>query len=304
MRARVALAAAGDLPGGFDDHGRRQAQRDGRYQGGQARLVRCPGRRADPLEVTYTAVGKGLYELSVPPGGILDEFDVSIEAKGSDVRLLELSSSRRGGPARPAPPIYVGLPAAAFGQPVRLDFQGIALIHRLGESTWLGPFSVLVFGLMVGLVVRAASVPRFDLWMVLLTVGTFAGAYPLMYFAQEYIARRSGGPDLGRVRPDGHRGNRGQPPRRVAGARRGALAGDGDPRGHPHRGRLAGPPGHPAHSRAARLLHRRDAAPGQDPCRGDHSPGRRAGDPDGTRGTHMTPVAFVGRGVEPPFPRL
>jgi hypothetical protein len=46
---------------------------------------------------------------------------------------------------------------------------------------------VLVFGLTVGLVVRAASVPKFNLWMLLLTVGTFAGAYPLMYFAQEYI---------------------------------------------------------------------------------------------------------------------
>jgi hypothetical protein len=53
---------------------------------------------------------------------------------------------------------------------------------------WLGPLSVLIFGLLVGLVIRAASVPRFDLWMVLLAVGTFAGAYPLMYFAQEYIA--------------------------------------------------------------------------------------------------------------------
>ena len=40
----------------------------------------------------------------------------------------------------------------------------------------------------VGLVVRSASVSRFDLWMLLLTVGTFAGAYPLMYFAQEYIS--------------------------------------------------------------------------------------------------------------------
>src|SRR3954451_24022428 len=75
-----------------------------------------------------------------------------------------------------------------FGQPVRLDVLGIAPIDRLGELTWLGPLSVLVFGLMVGLVVRAASVHRFDLWMLLLTVGTFAGAYPLMYFAQEYIA--------------------------------------------------------------------------------------------------------------------
>src|SRR5205807_10482687 len=63
--------------------------------------------------------------------------------------------------------------------------SGIAPIDRLGELTWLGPLSVLVFGLMVGLVARAASVPRFDLWMLLLTVGTFAGSYPLMYFAQE-----------------------------------------------------------------------------------------------------------------------
>src|SRR5262249_56145774 len=75
-----------------------------------------------------------------------------------------------------------------FGQPVRLDVLGIAPIDRLGELTWLGPASVVVFGLLVGLVVRAAAVPRFDRWMLLLTVGTFAGAYPLMYFAQEYIS--------------------------------------------------------------------------------------------------------------------
>jgi prepilin-type N-terminal cleavage/methylation domain-containing protein len=141
------------------------------------------------LEVAYTAVGKGLYELSVPPGGILDQFDVSIEAKGSDVRLLELSLqptklARQGGSTT-----YTwAYQRLLFGQPVRLDVQGIAPIDRLGELTWLGPFSVLVFGLTVGLVVRAASVPKFNLWMLLLTVGTFAGTYPLMYFAQEYIA--------------------------------------------------------------------------------------------------------------------
>src|SRR5262249_44149841 len=44
-----------------------------------------------PLEITYTAVGKGLYELSVPPGGILDHFQITLAANGSDVRLLELS---------------------------------------------------------------------------------------------------------------------------------------------------------------------------------------------------------------------
>src|SRR5262249_12909340 len=48
---------------------------------------------ADPtaLEITYTAVGKGLYELAVPPGGILDQFHITLTANGSDVRLLELS---------------------------------------------------------------------------------------------------------------------------------------------------------------------------------------------------------------------
>src|SRR5206468_7238713 len=69
-----------------------------------------------------------------------------------------------------------------------LDVLGIAPIDRLGELTWLGPASVVVFGLLVGLVVRASAVPDFDRWMLLLTVGTFAGAYPLMYFAQEYIS--------------------------------------------------------------------------------------------------------------------
>jgi hypothetical protein len=47
---------------------------------------------------------------------------------------------------------------------------------------------VIVFGILVGLVVQASGVTRFDVWMLLLTVGTFAGAYPLMYFAQEYIS--------------------------------------------------------------------------------------------------------------------
>ena len=141
------------------------------------------------LEIAYTAVGKGLYELSVPPGGILDAFDVSMEAKGSDVRLLELSLQPTRLTRQDGSTTYTwAYQRLLFGQPVRVDVLGIAPIDRLGELTWLGPLSVLIFGLVVGLVVHAASVPRFDLWMLLLTVGTFAGAYPLMYFAQEYIA--------------------------------------------------------------------------------------------------------------------
>jgi prepilin-type N-terminal cleavage/methylation domain-containing protein len=141
------------------------------------------------LDVTYTAVGKGLFELSVPPGGILDQFEVSLAANGSDVRLLELSlqptSLSRSGGSTTYSWDYKRL---LFGQPVRLDVLGIAPIDRLGELTWLGPISVIAFGLLVGLVVHASGVTWFDRWMLLLTVGTFAGAYPLMYFAQEYVS--------------------------------------------------------------------------------------------------------------------
>ena len=141
------------------------------------------------LEIAYAAVGKGLYELSVPPGGILDQFAITVNAVGSDVRLLELSlqptSVGRSGSSTNYGWEYQRL---LFGQPVRLDVLGIAPIDRLGELTWLAPISVAVFGLLVGLVIRAANAVRFDRWMLLLTVGAFAGAYPLMYFAQEYIS--------------------------------------------------------------------------------------------------------------------
>jgi prepilin-type N-terminal cleavage/methylation domain-containing protein len=141
------------------------------------------------LTVTYTAVGKGLYELSVPPGGILDQFHIALTANGSDVRLLELSLQPTSLERSAGTTTYTwDYQRLLFGQPVRLDVLGIAPIDRLGELTWLGPASVGVFGLLVGLIVRAAQAEqRFDRWMLLLTVGTFAGAYPLMYFAQEYI---------------------------------------------------------------------------------------------------------------------
>jgi len=141
------------------------------------------------LNVTYTAVGKGLYELSVAPGGLVDAYKVSLTANGSDVRLLELSlqptSLDRSGGSSTYRWDYTRL---LFGRPVHIDILGIAPIDRLGELTWLGPLSIAAFGLLVGLVVHAASVPRFDRWMLLLTIGTFAGAYPLMYFAQEYVS--------------------------------------------------------------------------------------------------------------------
>jgi type II secretory pathway pseudopilin PulG len=44
-----------------------------------------------PMSITYSAVGKGLYNLQIPPSSILDTFHIDLTAIGSDVRMLELS---------------------------------------------------------------------------------------------------------------------------------------------------------------------------------------------------------------------
>jgi hypothetical protein len=56
---------------------------------------------------------------------------------------------------------------------------------------WLGPLSVVIFGLIVGLYAHAHLLVKFDRWMLLLTLGAFTGAYPLMYFAQEFMPLRA-----------------------------------------------------------------------------------------------------------------
>jgi prepilin-type N-terminal cleavage/methylation domain-containing protein len=141
------------------------------------------------LDIEYIAVGKGVYQLSVPPGGrILDQFKIELTANVSDVRLLELSLQPTDLKRTAEATTYIwDYKRLLFGRPVRLDVLGIAPIDRLGELTWLAPVSVFLFGLLVGLFAHATQAERFDRWMLLLTVGTFAGAYPLMYFAQEYI---------------------------------------------------------------------------------------------------------------------
>ena len=47
-----------------------------------------------------------------------------------------------------------------FGRPIVLDVLGIAPIDRLGELSWLGPLSVIFYGLVLGLVARAFDVRR------------------------------------------------------------------------------------------------------------------------------------------------
>jgi prepilin-type N-terminal cleavage/methylation domain-containing protein len=150
---------------------------------------KLPAGAPPEMRIVYRAVGKGIFELSVPPGSILDRFEVNLTANGSDVRVLELSLQPTSVSSTSDATIYAWkYENLLYGRSVRLDVLGIAPIDRLGELTWLGPVSVVAFGLLVGLVASAAKRPRFDRWMLLLTVGTFAGAYPLMYFAQEYVS--------------------------------------------------------------------------------------------------------------------
>jgi prepilin-type N-terminal cleavage/methylation domain-containing protein len=149
-----------------------------------------PAKDAGPAEVavTYTAVGRGLYSLQTPPGRILDRFQLRLTAAGSDVRMLDLSMQPTKLERSSGQTIYTwDYTRLMLGRPIAVDVLGIAPIDRLGELSWLGPISVAAFGLIIGLFAHAFAVVRFDRWMLLLTLGTFAGAYPLMYFAQEFI---------------------------------------------------------------------------------------------------------------------
>jgi len=142
-----------------------------------------------PMTVAYSAVGKGIYNLQTPPGSVLDTFHIDLTAVGSDVRMLELSLQPTTASRANGRTIYTwDYRHLLFGRPIALDVLGIAPIDRLGELSWLGPSSVVIFGIILGLVAHAFSIQEFDRWMLLLVLGTFTGAYPLMYFAQEFIS--------------------------------------------------------------------------------------------------------------------
>jgi hypothetical protein len=140
------------------------------------------------LAVEYAATGKGLYTLQPPPGDVLDSFRIHLRADGSDLRMLDLSLQPTDLRRDRTGTVYTwDYARLMFGRPIALDVLGIAPVDRLGELRWLGPLSVVVFGMLVGLVARGFDVQRFDKWTLLLILGTFTAAYPLMYFAQEFI---------------------------------------------------------------------------------------------------------------------
>ena len=141
-----------------------------------------------PMTIAYSAAGKGLYNLQPPPGAILDTFHIDLSAVGSDVRMLELSLQPTKYTRGNGQTVYTwDYKRLLFGRPIALDVLGIAPIDRLGQLTWLGPASVVLFGFLLGLFAHAFNLQNFDRWMLLLILGTFTAAYPLMYFAQEFI---------------------------------------------------------------------------------------------------------------------
>ncbi|HXJ59785.1 MAG TPA: prepilin-type N-terminal cleavage/methylation domain-containing protein [Verrucomicrobiae bacterium] len=141
-----------------------------------------------PITMAYSAVGKGVYHLQTPASGVLDTFHIDLTAVASDVRMLELSLQPTKYVRGRGQTVYTwDYKHLLFGRPIAVDVLGIAPIDRLGELTWLGPASVVVFGLVLGLVAHAFAIRNFDRWMLLLVLGTFTAAYPLMYFAQEFI---------------------------------------------------------------------------------------------------------------------
>jgi hypothetical protein len=113
-------------------------------------------------------------------------------AHGSDVRMLELSLQPTALDRSAGTTKYLwDYKRLMFGRPIAVDVLGIAPIDRLGELSWLGPLSVLAFGIVIGLIAKAYHFGNFDKWMLLLVLGLFTGAYPLMYFAQEFIPLRA-----------------------------------------------------------------------------------------------------------------
>jgi hypothetical protein len=161
--------------------------RDGRFTW----RGKLPAGPPSTFELAYTAVGKGIYELQTPPGDVLDAYRVNLTANGSDVRMLDLSlqpTALRRGDGRTVYTWDYG--HLLFGRPIALDVLGIAPVDRLGELRWLGPLSVVLFGLLIGVIARGFHLEQFDKWTLLLVLGTFTAAYPLMYFAQEFITLR------------------------------------------------------------------------------------------------------------------
>ncbi len=145
--------------------------------------------KPSPITIEYSAVGKGIYTLHTPPGKIIDKFETKLTANKSDIRMLELSLQPNNLKRHAGKTVYTWkYNRLMLGRPIALDVLGIAPMDRLGELVWLGHVSILIFGVLVALLGMAYRPDKLDKWMLLLIAGAFTGAYPLMYFGQEFLS--------------------------------------------------------------------------------------------------------------------
>ena len=152
VRARAAPAAADHLPGRPVDHGRRQAQRMVALRNGKlvwrGALAAEPTAARDHLHRGRQGAVRAVGPARRHPRPVPDHAGrqrLRRAAAGA------VAAADRAWPAPAGTTTYTwDYKRLLFGQPVRLDVLGIAPIDRLGELTWLGPLSVVVFGLLVG----------------------------------------------------------------------------------------------------------------------------------------------------------
>ena len=143
-----------------------------------------------PAQITvgYSATGKGVYTLEKPSGKIIDQFRTVLVANRSNIRMLELSLQPNKLEHSSGNTTYTwDYKRLVVARPIAIDMLGIAALDRLGELTWLGPLSVLVFGILIALLALAHDPQKLNVWLVILVAGCFAGAYPMMYFLQDFM---------------------------------------------------------------------------------------------------------------------
>lgn len=146
------------------------------------------GAKSTEIQVGYSATGKGIYTLEKPSGKIIDHFRAKLVANRSSIRMLELSLQPNSFEQSSQSTTYIWeYSRLVVARPITLDVLGIAAMDRLGELTWLGPLSVLVFGILIALLALAQDPEKLNVWLAILVTGCFAGAYPMMYFLQDFI---------------------------------------------------------------------------------------------------------------------
>jgi hypothetical protein len=147
------------------------------------------GAGTSQIKVTYSAVGKGVYRLEKPSGRIIDKFKAKLTAHRGNIRMLELSLQPNNLEREANKTTYTWeYNRLVVARPIVIDVLGMAAIDRLGELTWLGPLSVFVFGILIALTALAYDPEKLSGWVVVLVAGCFAGAYPMMYFLQDFAS--------------------------------------------------------------------------------------------------------------------